>query len=138
MDEMPSTDDSDSFGSGFMHGKVAGATGTHQRQASKNVSSPKGLEDNYQTHAESVDSNPEEILNAHKPILKANPREYRTRFCFLMFGLVVLICIPLIMVYSFSPMEDVSDSSDTLLDVSASCSTQNRIHQLSIAPPHNM
>jgi hypothetical protein len=54
---------------------------------------------------------------------RVNPREKRTRFCFLVFALISLLCVPLLLVFSFGPMKEVARASDDILLV-------RNIHQL--------
>lgn len=51
---------------------------------------------------------------------KVNPRENRTRVCFIFFALLALICVPLILVFSYGPMKDATESSDQLILVRGS------------------
>ncbi|KAL3918978.1 MAG: hypothetical protein SGILL_003985, partial [Bacillariaceae sp.] len=46
---------------------------------------------------------------------KINPRENRSRLCFVFFALLALICVPLILVFSYRPMKDATESSDQLI-----------------------
>lgn len=46
-----------------------------------------------------------------------NPRERRTRFCFMITCLLALACVPLILVSSFGPMKEAIDSSNDLAEV---------------------
>ena len=46
---------------------------------------------------------------------KINPRENRTRLCFVIFASIALICVPLILVFSYSPMKEATDGSDELI-----------------------
>ena len=50
---------------------------------------------------------------------KANQRERRTRFCFIVFSFFILISGPCILVFSFSPLRDATHSSDDFLLVSS-------------------
>jgi hypothetical protein len=49
---------------------------------------------------------------------KGNRRERRTRFCFLFFSLISLVCVPCILVFSFGPMKEATRSSEDILLVS--------------------
>lgn len=53
-----------------------------------------------------------------KKQVQVNERERRTRFCFLVFSLLSLTCVPLILVLSFGPMKEATQSSDQLVLVS--------------------
>ena len=46
--------------------------------------------------------------NAHLRLVRTNQREKRTRFCFLVFGLLSLICVSVILVTSFGPLKEAS------------------------------
>eukprot|EP00339_Tiarina_fusa_P000642 CAMPEP_0116998862 /NCGR_PEP_ID=MMETSP0472-20121206/1785_1 /TAXON_ID=693140 ORGANISM="Tiarina fusus, Strain LIS" /NCGR_SAMPLE_ID=MMETSP0472 /ASSEMBLY_ACC=CAM_ASM_000603 /LENGTH=923 /DNA_ID=CAMNT_0004698141 /DNA_START=148 /DNA_END=2919 /DNA_ORIENTATION=+ len=46
---------------------------------------------------------------------RVNPRERRTRFCFLVFALVSLLCVPLVLIFSFGPIKEAARASDDLL-----------------------
>jgi hypothetical protein len=59
---------------------------------------------------------PEQQTQLHK----INPRENRTRFCFIFFASLALICVPLIMVVTFGPMKDATESSHQIILVSES------------------
>lgn len=48
---------------------------------------------------------------------RASQRERRTRLCFLFFGLLSLVCVPTILVKSFSPMKDAIHTSEELVVV---------------------
>ena len=50
---------------------------------------------------------------------KINQRERRTRFCFMMFSLLSLICVPLILAISFRPLKGATQTSDDLIVVSS-------------------
>jgi hypothetical protein len=50
-----------------------------------------------------------------------NPREYRTRICFLVFASILLICVPLILVFCYGPLKEATSSSDDLIVVRTIC-----------------
>jgi hypothetical protein len=48
-------------------------------------------------------------------MLIINPRESRTRLCFIVYASICLLCMPLIMVFSYGPMKEATDGSDDLI-----------------------
>lgn len=49
---------------------------------------------------------------------RINQREQRTRFCFIFFSFVALICVTCILVFSFGPMKEAARTSEDILLVS--------------------
>ena len=57
-------------------------------------------------------------LSADEPRRSTNRREKRTRICFLVFSSISLLCVPLILVFSFGPMKETTQITDDLILVS--------------------
>lgn len=49
------------------------------------------------------------------PQMKENPRERKTRSCFLFFSILSLCLVPFILIFSFGPMKEATDASKQLI-----------------------
>ena len=56
-----------------------------------------------------------------------NPREKRTRFCFLVFSFIALLCVPIILIFSFGPLKEATTASDDIVFVSSFPSTLDKV-----------
>ncbi|KAG7349167.1 hypothetical protein IV203_011764 [Nitzschia inconspicua] len=61
------------------------------------------------------DGNELRSLESQRVAAKINPRENRTRICFVIFASIALLCVPLILIFSYGPMKEATDGSEQLI-----------------------
>jgi hypothetical protein len=97
-----------------------------ERHIAKHTSDDGRANNNFDHQYEEADddyASQEEWLNKNDGApsqKKISQRERRTRICFLFFSLVSLVCVPLILVFSFGPIKEATRTSDDILLVSQS------------------
>ncbi|GKY93328.1 hypothetical protein MPSEU_000300400 [Mayamaea pseudoterrestris] len=50
-------------------------------------------------------------------VLEPSRRERRTQFCFFLFGMIALLCVPMILIFSFAPLRQTSEETGEYLQV---------------------
>jgi hypothetical protein len=69
----------------------------------------------------------EDDENGSLNTIMIHPRERRTRICFLLSASTALILVPLILVFSFGPLQEATQSSDALIVVRLGCWVQTSL-----------
>lgn len=127
-EDVASTDDDEASFSSF-----GSRSASQQNSVSKLIKQKDSLENFLSLDTEGEDGPPTDPMTRVEdsrsfdndagldpPLPDINPRESRTRFCFLFFSLLALICVPTILVTSFGPLKDAVQTSNELVAVSQS------------------
>jgi hypothetical protein len=120
-EDMQSTDSSESYFASSVDDSCKEASDELEKEITNQeiCESPSSFEercDESQTSHESQDYDSQDgWLSTGGAQKGVNPREKRTRFCFLVFSLISLLCVPLVLVFSFGPMKEAARASDDIL-----------------------
>lgn len=105
---FPSTDESDSMSS----------SGSKPR--SQSMENDDQLENNLHLRKQKLDSasfysSGDTFTQTQRTIFAVNPREKRTRVCFILFGVAALSCIPIIMSFAYGPFKDATENTSVFI-----------------------